>query len=160
KSRTRSASASRSKTDQHDGFRQSPHTFSRGNFSRSSTSVRKPATAQNVAQLEPAGPPPTIATSKSLMDSTNYETALARDLIKEDTNSHGLVDSNPAHCRNPIADSHHLSVADRMDRICLLYARRLVRGGCRRLVYSVALYMRRVARVRARFGRESFWNQH
>jgi hypothetical protein len=48
---------------QHDGFKQSPHTFSRGNFSRSSTRDCKPAIAQNAAQLEPAGPPPTIATS-------------------------------------------------------------------------------------------------
>jgi hypothetical protein len=67
KSRNRCASPSRSKTGQHDGFKQSPHTFSRGNFSRSSTSVRKPATAQAAAQLDPAGPPPTIATSKSCM---------------------------------------------------------------------------------------------
>ena len=38
--------------------------FSRGNFSRSITSVRRPASAQYAAQLDPAGPPPTIATSK------------------------------------------------------------------------------------------------
>jgi hypothetical protein len=62
-SRTRSATSSRSKTGQHDGFKQSPHTFSRGNFSRSSTRGCKPAIAQNAAQLDPAGPPPTIATS-------------------------------------------------------------------------------------------------
>jgi hypothetical protein len=42
---------------------QSPQTFSRGNFSRSKIAVRKPAAAQKAAQLEPAGPPPTIATS-------------------------------------------------------------------------------------------------
>src|SRR5881394_3781104 len=42
---------------------QSPQTFSRGNFSRSMIAVRKPAAAQNAAQLDPAGPPPTIATS-------------------------------------------------------------------------------------------------
>jgi hypothetical protein len=68
KSRTFSARASRSKTGQHEGFKQSPHTFSRGNFSRSRTSDRSPAMAQNAAQLEPAGPPPTIATSKSCME--------------------------------------------------------------------------------------------
>jgi hypothetical protein len=68
KSRTRFASFSRSKTGQHDGFRQSPHTFSRGNFSRSSMRACKPAIAQNAAQLDPAGPPPTIATSKSCME--------------------------------------------------------------------------------------------
>jgi hypothetical protein len=28
----------------------------------------KPAIAQNAAQLDPAGPPPTIATSKSCME--------------------------------------------------------------------------------------------
>src|SRR6266850_2807741 len=68
KSRTRSASSSLSKTGQHDGFKQSPHTFSRGNFSRSSTRDCKPSIAQNAAQLDPAGPPPTIATSKSCME--------------------------------------------------------------------------------------------
>jgi hypothetical protein len=64
KSKTRGASARRSNTGQHDGFKQSPHTFSRGNLSRSRTSVCKPARAQNAAQLDPAGPPPIIATSK------------------------------------------------------------------------------------------------
>jgi hypothetical protein len=68
KSCTPSASSSRSKTGQHEGFKQSPHTFSRGNFSRSSTRDCKPAIAQNAAQLDPAGPPPTIATSKSCME--------------------------------------------------------------------------------------------
>ena len=58
-----SASSSFSRTGQHAGLMQSPQTFSRGNFSRSRTSVRNPAAAQNAAQLEPAGPPPTIATS-------------------------------------------------------------------------------------------------
>jgi hypothetical protein len=65
KSKTRGASARRFNTGQHDGFIQSPHTFSRGNLSRSRTSVCKPARAQNAAQLDPAGPPPTIATSKT-----------------------------------------------------------------------------------------------
>jgi hypothetical protein len=64
KSKTRRVSARRSNTGQLDGFKQSPHTFSRGNLSRSRTSVCKPARAQNAAQLDPAGPPPTIATSK------------------------------------------------------------------------------------------------
>src|SRR5262249_50534092 len=64
KSRTFSTSPSRSKTGQHEGFKQSPHTFSRGNFSRSSISDCRPAVAQNAAQLDPASPPPTIATSK------------------------------------------------------------------------------------------------
>src|SRR5262249_49374367 len=67
KSRTRCASSSRSRTGQHDGFKQSLHTFSRGNFSLSSTTVRNPARAQNAAQLDPAGPPPMIATSKSIL---------------------------------------------------------------------------------------------
>src|SRR5437660_2167992 len=62
-SRTRSAIPSRRNTGQHSGFKQSPQTFSRGNFSRSRTSVRNPARTQNAAQLDPAGPPPTIATS-------------------------------------------------------------------------------------------------
>src|SRR4029077_12078681 len=64
KSQTRCVRPRRSNTGQHDGFKQSPQTFSRGNLSRSSTSVCKPARAQNAAQLDPAGPPPTIATSK------------------------------------------------------------------------------------------------
>jgi hypothetical protein len=63
-SRTRCARPRRSNTGQHDGFKQSPQTFSRGNLARSRTSVFKPAMAQNAAQLDPAGPPPTIATSK------------------------------------------------------------------------------------------------
>ncbi len=63
-SRTHCATPRRFSTGQHDGFKQSPHTFSRGNFSRSRTSARRPASAQNAAQLDPAGPPPTIATSK------------------------------------------------------------------------------------------------
>src|SRR4029077_1175780 len=64
KSKTLRVSARRSNTGQLDGFKQSPHTFSRGNLSRSRTSVCKPARAQNAAQLDPAGPPPIIATSK------------------------------------------------------------------------------------------------
>src|SRR6059058_1288240 len=63
KSQTRFVRPRHSNTGQHDGFKQSPQTFSRGNLSRSRTSVRKPARAQNAAQLDPAGPPPTIATS-------------------------------------------------------------------------------------------------
>src|SRR4029077_18064585 len=63
KSQTRFVRPRRSNTGQHDGFKQSPQTFSRGKLSRSRTSVRKPARAQNAAQLDPAGPPPTIATS-------------------------------------------------------------------------------------------------
>src|SRR5438045_9325165 len=45
KSGTRSASASRSKTGQHDGFKQSPQTFSRGNLSRPNTRDTKTPTA-------------------------------------------------------------------------------------------------------------------
>src|SRR5438105_13613574 len=65
KSQTRCVRPRRFNTGQHDGFKQSPQTFSRGNLSRSRTSVRKPARAQNAAQLDPAGPPPTIATSNA-----------------------------------------------------------------------------------------------
>src|SRR5438876_12399412 len=64
KFRTRCVTPRRSNTGQHDGFKQSPQTFSRGNLSRSRTSVCKPARAQNAAQLDPAGPPPITATSK------------------------------------------------------------------------------------------------
>src|SRR4029453_119017 len=63
KSQTRCVRPRRPNTGQHDGFKQSPQTFSRGNLSRSRMSVRKPARAQNVPQLDPAGPLPTIATS-------------------------------------------------------------------------------------------------
>src|SRR5437762_10196616 len=73
KSKTRGASARRSNTGQHDGFKQSPHTFSRGNVSRSRASVCKPARAQNAAQLDPAGPLPIIATSKSSIGRTFTE---------------------------------------------------------------------------------------
>lgn len=61
--RTRSAIPNRRNTGQHAGFKQSPQTFSRGNFSRSRMIVRSPAAAQNAPQLDPAGPPPTMATS-------------------------------------------------------------------------------------------------
>jgi hypothetical protein len=57
------ANLKRSKTGKHAGLTQSPQTFSRGNFSRSIKATRNPAAAQKAAQLEPAGPPPTIATS-------------------------------------------------------------------------------------------------
>jgi hypothetical protein len=57
------ATSSRRKMGQHAGLMQSPQTFSRGNFSRSKIAVRKPADAQKAAQLDPAGPAPTIATS-------------------------------------------------------------------------------------------------
>src|SRR2546423_14115301 len=63
KRRTRPATSSRRRIGQQAGLTQSPHTFSRGNFSRSKIAVCKPAAAQNAAQLDPAGPPPTIATS-------------------------------------------------------------------------------------------------
>src|SRR5206468_2107145 len=61
--RTSAATPSRSSTGQQVGFKQSPQTFSRGKFARSRTSVCKPAAAQNAAQLAPAGPLPTMATS-------------------------------------------------------------------------------------------------
>ena len=61
--RTSAATPSRSSTGQQVGFRQSPQTFSRGKMARSRTSVRRPAAAQNAAQLAPAGPLPTMATS-------------------------------------------------------------------------------------------------
>src|SRR5438309_882447 len=49
---------------QHCGFKQSPQTFSRGNFSRSTRMVRNPLAAQKPAQVDPAGPAPTITTSQ------------------------------------------------------------------------------------------------
>src|SRR5947208_15421162 len=64
KSQTRFVMPRHSNTGQHDGFKQSPQTFSRGNLSRFRTSVHKPTTAQNAAQLDPPEPPPTSATSK------------------------------------------------------------------------------------------------
>jgi hypothetical protein len=63
KARMASAIANRANTGQQAGFKQSPQTFSRGNVSRSSKSVRNPARAQNAAHDAPAGPLPTIATS-------------------------------------------------------------------------------------------------
>ncbi len=63
--RTRSTTPSRSNTGVQDGLRQSPQTFSRGKVSRSSKRVRKPARAQKAAHEAPAGPLPTIATSKT-----------------------------------------------------------------------------------------------
>jgi hypothetical protein len=63
KARTCSANSNRRRIAQQAGFKQSPQTFSRGKVSRSRRSVRRPFIAQKAAQLEPAGPPPTIATS-------------------------------------------------------------------------------------------------
>ena len=90
KSRTCCARPRRLSTGQHDGFKQSPHTFSRGNLSRSRTSVCNPARAQHAAQVDPAGPPPTITTSKicipcliSFVMSSEVETSLiSRDQIQ------------------------------------------------------------------------------
>ncbi len=77
--RTLCASSSRSRIGQHDGFRQSPQTFSRGNFSRSRITVCRPARAHNAAHTEPAGPPPIMATSKNFNDIYHSEN---RPLIK------------------------------------------------------------------------------
>src|SRR5687767_7858758 len=66
---TRSARSSRSSTGQTPGLRQSPHTFSRGNTARSRSNVFNPAFAQSAAQVAPAGPAPTTATSYALTTS-------------------------------------------------------------------------------------------
>ena len=60
---TREAISKRSNMSQHDGLIQSPHTLCLGNSARSSRSTEKPARAQRVAQVLPAGPAPTMATS-------------------------------------------------------------------------------------------------
>src|SRR5207244_3521529 len=54
-----------------------PQTFSRGNFSRSSKTVRNSAAAQNAAHVDPAGPAPTIATSK-ISIATGFEIRKSR----------------------------------------------------------------------------------
>src|SRR5205823_13263839 len=76
--RTRPTNSRRRKTGQQPGFKQSPQTFSRGTFSRSRSSVRRPALAQKAAQLDPAGPPPAIATSNM------------RDYLPSDRNEQGI----------------------------------------------------------------------
>ena len=63
RARTASSTPNRARVGQQSGFRQSPHTLSRGNTARSSTSVRTPAAAQNAAHEAPAGPPPTMIAS-------------------------------------------------------------------------------------------------
>src|SRR4030095_7128079 len=114
----RSATPSRCSTPQQDGFKQSPQTFSRGNFSRSRTSTPKPPSAQNVAQLDPAGPPPTIATSNvSIAIKCNLSCRaesrhlslfaslrlLAHDLVPTHIEANGLVSPNLPRCRYSVA---------------------------------------------------------
>src|SRR5689334_10304915 len=98
---------------------QSPHTFSRGNFSRSINMARSPAAAQNAAQVDPAGPPPTIATSTiSIRDSFNCEapvfnTCGARSK-QERESVYELVHSDPACCGDPVTHPRHLSFVNRL----------------------------------------------
>ena len=55
---------SKSKTSQHFGLIQSPQIFSLGNFPLSQSNTRAPSRARRAAQEEPAGPAPTMTTSK------------------------------------------------------------------------------------------------
>src|SRR4030095_5620774 len=114
------ATSRRSRTGQHPGLMQSPQTFSRGNFSRSITSVRNPAAAQNAAQVEPAGPPPAIATSTSSIAfqfelSCNRLQHRWRGFKSERDSVYVLVHSDPSHCRHSTADPHHVSFVDCLD---------------------------------------------
>jgi hypothetical protein len=82
--RTRSVNRSRRKIGQQAGFKQSPQTFSRGKISRSNRSVRRPAFAQKAAQVAPAGPLPTMATSNMadyLPTTANAERIFHREVL-------------------------------------------------------------------------------
>src|SRR5260370_10567859 len=157
--RTRSAIPNRRNTGQHAGFKQSPQTFSRGNFSRSRTTVRSPAAAQNAPELDPAGPPPTTSTSKSSIATQprNRRSAIkpfqssyrnngilhhSNPLPLHDSTSRagarsesvgksfdGLVSPNFSHFRNSITDSRHLFAADRLARFRVLFGGWLGGGG-------------------------------
>src|SRR5437764_2693437 len=185
KSQTRFVRPRHSNTGQHDGFKQSPQTFSRGNLSRSRTSVRKPARAQNAAQLDPAGPPPTIATSKiSILDrlviSDQYVSVhrspitdhmyhcdvhagrilLARDLITEDSSSNELVSPNLPHRGHSIADSHYVLTADCLAGFRLLRAGRFGGGGQPRDICFASFPLRGAARIRPRVRCEGVRDQY
>src|SRR5262245_8456931 len=58
------ATPMRSSTESESGLMPSPHTLSRGNTARSSRATVRPRSARNQAALVPAGPAPTITTSK------------------------------------------------------------------------------------------------
>ena len=66
---------------------QSPQTFSRGKTARSRRRTRSPASAHPIAQAEPPGPPPTIATSyrtllhEGLRHGIRHELAATREHI-------------------------------------------------------------------------------
>src|SRR5215472_18261850 len=73
------------------------------------------------------------------------QSALAHDLITAHNSSDGLVDSNPSHRRDSVADSHHISAADRLGRICLLCPGRFTSSGGGSFVCSFVVRVRRVA---------------
>src|SRR5439155_25969203 len=123
----------RPKIDINSIYKQYPHTFSRGNISRSIRSVRNPLAAQKAKQVEPAGPPPTTATSKI---SISFQCPGTSESLKRfhpsgfgvSSLGHELVTSHFSDRWNSVADSYHVFVADRLARIRLLRRRRLGRG--------------------------------
>src|SRR5205814_1611928 len=123
----------RRKIGQHSGFKQSPHTFSRGNFSRSINTTLSPLAAQKAAQTDPAGPPPMTATSKISISFQCPGTSVSLKRFRSsgfDVSSldHELVPSHFSNRWNPVADSHHVFAADRLARSRLLRTRRLGYG--------------------------------
>jgi len=80
---------------------------------------------------------------------------LARDSIPEQIDLHGLVYPNLPHRRHPIADSHHVFVADRLAGFRILCARRFCSSGEPRNICTAPLSLRGAARIWARICCES-----
>src|ERR1051325_2489583 len=67
------------------------------------------------------------------------DSVLAWDLISEQIQVHGLVNSALSHRRHSIADSHHFSVTNRMAGIWLLRRGRYSGCGRKGIIYSVVV---------------------
>src|SRR5439155_21588967 len=74
---------------------------------------------------------------------------LARDLIPEQIDLHGLVSPNLPHRRHPIADSRYICAAHRVAGFRLLRAGRVACCGGGRHLCATAFSLCRAARIRA-----------
>src|SRR6266516_3855758 len=84
--------------------------------------------------------------------------ALARDLIPEQIDSHGLVSSNLPRSRHPVAHSCDVSVADWLACFRLLCGRRFAGSGEPCAIHSADFRLRGAARVWPRVRGEGFWD--
>src|SRR3954471_11948736 len=164
---------------------QSPQTFSRGNVSRSRTTVRNPACAQKNAHEARRGPPPTIATSPrpisrswkrnvlhdkplgcdydevSAVPTTSEPQASGAARISNNrTSQHELVHSDRKDCRHSTAHPPDLFASDRLARLWLLQHRRIGGSSGWSSSHTAFIPVRRFTRVRSRIRGEAFRDQH